>query len=233
MAIWMVLAFQAGVLNIGGFLACQSFVSHVTGYATLFGVALGEGEYAPAIGLLLVPLCFLIGAMISGVLVDLRLKLGKNPRYYVVFGVLFLLILVVEITGFNRAFGSFGGPVTGSRDYFLLAMLCLICGIQNGTVSLVSRSIVRTTHLTGLVTDLGIGLVRVFNRKRLRGKIDGETSANWMRFGIIFSFVFGSAIGWNVFHRWHYKGFLLPTVISALLFFLTLYFQVLKRPARS
>lgn len=233
MSIWMVLAFQAGILNIGGFLACQSFISHVTGYATLFGVALGEDDYAHAVGLIIVPLCFLLGAMLSGVLVDLRLKLGKNPRYYVVFGVLFLLILMVEITGFNRTYGNFGGPVTGLRDYFLLAMLCLICGIQNGTVSLVSRSVVRTTHLTGLVTDLGIGLVRVINRGRLRGKIEGETNANWMRLGIIFSFVLGSAIGWNVFTRWHYKGFLLPTLISALLFFLTLYFQVLKRPAHS
>jgi uncharacterized membrane protein YoaK (UPF0700 family) len=233
MTIWMVLAFQAGVLNIGGFLACHSFVSHVTGFATLFGVSLGERDYLSSSVILFAPFCFFVGAMISGVLVDLRLKLGKNPRYWVVFGVLFLLILAVEIGGFNRAFGTFGEPLLYSRDYMLLAALCLICGIQNGTVSLVSKSIVRTTHLTGLVTDLGIGVVRVFNRGRLKGKVEGEGQANLMRVGIIFSYVCGSAIGYNVFKAWAFKGFLFPTVISAVLFFLTLYFQVLKRPRRA
>ena len=87
---------------------------------------------------------------------------------------LFALILAVEIAGFNKAFARFGEPFGRSSDYFLLGALCLICGIQNGTVSLVSKSVVRTTHLTGLTTDLGIGLVRVFNKKRLGNKVDGK-----------------------------------------------------------
>jgi uncharacterized membrane protein YoaK (UPF0700 family) len=233
MTIWMVLAFQAGILNIGGFMACHSFVSHVTGFATLFGVALGEGSYAPALSLLLVPGCFLMGAMVSGVLVDLRLKLGKKPKYYIVFGVLFALILLVEIGGFNNFFGTFGVAVADSHDYWLLAALCLICGIQNGTVSLVSKSVVRTTHLTGVTTDLGIGLVRILNRARLKGKVDGEVEANWMRAGIILSFTWGGAIGYGVFHKWGFRGFLFPTLISGGLFFLTLYFQVLRKEVRA
>ena len=46
----------------------------------------------------------LLGAMASALLVDVRLKLGKDPKYYIVFGVLFLLIFAVEIAGFNRLF---------------------------------------------------------------------------------------------------------------------------------
>lgn len=41
--VWMTLAFQGGLLNIGGLPACQSFVSHVTGFATLFGLELNQG----------------------------------------------------------------------------------------------------------------------------------------------------------------------------------------------
>src|SRR3954469_18436639 len=82
--VWMTLAFQAGVLNMGGLLACHSFVSHVTGFATLFGLELSKGNLETSSGLLLVPLFFLIGAMISGFLIDLRLKMHLKPRYYVV-----------------------------------------------------------------------------------------------------------------------------------------------------
>jgi len=228
MLIWMVLAFQAGLLNIGGFMACHSFVSHVTGFATLFGMEMGTRNYGHAAGLLLVPGCFLLGAMISGMLVDLRLKLGKKPKYYIVFGVLFLLLLIVEICGFNKVFGRFGEPLALPRDYALLGMLCLICGLQNATVSLVSKSVVRTTHLTGLTTDLGIGLVRIMNRHLLGVQAEGEGRANLMRMGIILSFVAGSLSGFQVFRAWEFRGFIFPTLISGLLFGATFYFQVIR-----
>src|SRR4051812_40548839 len=108
----MVLAFQAGTLNMGGFMACHTFVSHVTGYATLFGFELGRQEdFKFASGMLLVPMFFLCGAMLSGVLVDLQIKLRKKPRYYIVFGVLFATLLFVVISGFNGFFGKFGEPL--------------------------------------------------------------------------------------------------------------------------
>jgi uncharacterized membrane protein YoaK (UPF0700 family) len=77
LAIWMTMAFQAGYLNTGGFLACHTFVSHVTGYATLFGTHLYQKDIATATSILTMPLLFLLGSMISGVLVDMRLKLNK------------------------------------------------------------------------------------------------------------------------------------------------------------
>ncbi|HMN68421.1 MAG TPA: YoaK family protein [Bdellovibrionales bacterium] len=233
MSVWMILAFQAGLLNIGGFMACHSFVSHVTGFATLFGIEAGGGNYLHAIGLLLVPLFFLLGAMISAFLVDVRLKMGRKPKYYIVFGVIFFLILVVEIAGFNGAWGKFGEPLAFTRDYVLLSLLCMICGVQNATVSLVSRSVVRTTHLTGITTDLGIGLMRVFYRRKIpEYRASNEAQANWMRIGIITFFVLGSAAGYQWFRNWEFRGFIFPTVIAGLLFFSALYFQVIRRPDR-
>lgn len=226
--IWVVLAFQAGLLNMGGFMASQHFVSHVTGYATLIGFEVGQKDYVHALDFLSVPLFFLLGSMISGFLVDLRLQMKKKPRYHVVFGVLFLLILAVVVLGFNNYFGPFGQALYDSRDYTLVALLCLICGIQNGTVSLVSRSVVRTTHLTGITTDLGIGLVRILNKEKLKNLTPEEGKANLMRIGIILGFILGSLSGMKVFTSWGYRGFLLPTAISAGLFGITLYFQVIR-----
>lgn len=60
--IWMLMAFQAGVLNIGGFMACHRFVSHVTGFATFFGYELNQADSSHALGMLIVPLFFFIGS---------------------------------------------------------------------------------------------------------------------------------------------------------------------------
>jgi uncharacterized membrane protein YoaK (UPF0700 family) len=227
-AIWMALAFQAGVINIGGFMACHRFVSHVTGFSTFFGVEFSNGQFERAIGMLLVPLLFLSGAILSGYLVDTRLRLHKKPKYYIVFGVMFVLILVVVVGGFNGMFGIFGEPLNNRRDYILLALLCLICGLQNATVSTVSKSIVRTTHLTGITTDLGIGIARVLNRHRIKGSVEEDMKANLMRVGIIFFFGAGSVVGGFLFAEAGYRGFLLPVAISGFLFGITFYFQVIR-----
>ena len=73
-SIWMSMAFQAGILNIGGFMACHRFVSHITGFATYFGFELNQSIGGHPLRMLEVPAFFLLGSMLSGVLVDLRLK---------------------------------------------------------------------------------------------------------------------------------------------------------------
>src|ERR1700736_653334 len=85
--VWMLMAFQGGLLNIGGFFACHRFVSHVTGFATFFGVEVSQNRYTQAAGMLLVPLLFLCGSMISEQLVDIRIQTEKKPNYYILFGV--------------------------------------------------------------------------------------------------------------------------------------------------
>ncbi len=227
--IWMILAFQGGLLNMGGLLACHSFVSHVTGFATLFAVEADQGNLFTAAGLLIVPIFFMLGASLSGALIDLQIQLKRTPRYYAVFGVMFLLLLMVVVGGFNGYFGKFGLPIKNFEDYVLISLLCLVCGTQNALITLVSKSVVRTTHLTGITTDLGIGIVRSLNAVRLHGKVEHEGRANYMRIGIIVCFCFGSVIGMELFAKLQFRGFLLPTAITGVLFFTSLYFQAIRK----
>lgn len=228
LAIWMLMAFQAGIINIGGFMAVHRIVSHVTGFATFFGFEMTKEGRGEALGMFVVPLFFLIGAMISGYFVDIRLKINKKPKYYITFGIMFVLILIVLISGVTNHLGQFGEPSNIYQNYSILLLLCLICGIQNGTISIASKSIVRTTHLTGITTDLGLGIVRLIFRKRLKGHIKGEGQANFMRVGIIFSFVIGSVLGGFLFKELGFFGFSVPLFISGFLFVLMLYYQVWK-----
>ncbi len=226
--IWMSMAFQAGLLNIGGYMACHSFVSHVTGFATFFGIEVSQPHPGRALGMLLVPLFFLLGGMLSGFLVDLRLKLHKKPKYYISFGIIFFLLLVVYLGGETGYFGQFGEQIESGHNYTLLILLCLICGIQNGTITTVSKSVIRTTHLTGITTDLSLGIVRFLNRNKLQNEVNNEGRANLMRIGIIASFMSGSVLGGFLFWHYGYQGFSVPVITSGLLFSLMFYFQVLR-----
>lgn len=226
--IWMLMAFQAGLLNIGGFMACHRFVSHVTGFATFFGYELSQGQERHAWGMLAVPLFFLFGAMLSGQLVDIRLKRHKKPKYYIAFGLIFFLTIVVFCGGVLGFFGPFGESLEIADGYALLMFLCLICGIQNGTITTVSKSVIRTTHLTGITTDLGIGLVRILNRKTITESIENEQKATLMRLGIIFFFGFGSVVGGYAFGFYRYGAFLIPAITSGILFSAMMYFQFFK-----
>ncbi|WP_413578405.1 YoaK family protein [Bdellovibrio sp. HCB290] len=231
--IWMLMAFQAGVLNMGGFMACHRFVSHVTGFATFFGYEYSLRNRGQAWGMLVVPLFFLFGAMVSGYLVDIRLKLHKKPRYYLAYAVIFILTLLATVGGWLGWFGEFGIPLEDDRlGYLLLILLCFTCGIQNGTITSVSRSVVRTTHLTGITTDLGIGLVRLFNKNILLKEhhelLENEQKATFMRLGIIFMFVLGSVVGGFVFPVAKYWGFLIPAFTSGILLVSMIYFQIIN-----
>lgn len=216
------MAFQAGILNVGGFLGCHRFVSHVTGFATHFGIEIQEANIQAALGMLLVPAFFLLGAAVSGQFIDIQLKLDRAPKYYLLFAGMFFLTAFLVIAGQLGFFGSFGHPTDDFADHLLLAVLCFVCGLQNGMITSVSKSVVRTTHLTGITTDLGIGITRWLNRHRLKQSMTEEWNANFMRAGIILFFGLGSIIGAFVFSKIEFIGFSLPAISTGILFFLTL-----------
>ena len=141
---------------------------------------------------------------------------------------IFLLITIVFIFGVAGKFGIFGQPINSAEDYVLLIILCLTCGIQNGTITTVSKSVIRTTHLTGITTDLGIGLMRLLSASHTKEDITNEKKATFMRMGIIFFFGFGSVVGGFAFHRLEYIGFIIPLATSGFLFLTMLYFQLLR-----
>ena len=211
---WFLLTFLAGTINVGGFMACQRFVTHVTGFATLFGADIVQGLWKEAIGIVSVPLFFIMGAMISAFLVERRVSWGKPPAYARVMGLVTFCISVVLVGGLLGWFGKFGGTYDITKAYLLLVMLCMASGLQNAVVTSVSGTIIRTTHLTGLTTDLGIGLVRILFPAPHQNSLDHEYLQTYLRIGSIGSFIAGSAIGAFIFLHFGYYGFLLPGLLA-------------------
>ena len=81
-------------------------------------------------------------------------------------------------------------------------------------IGFASGLLVRTTHLTGITTDLGVGLMRMFYPRLKDEQKLTELKLNVLRMGTISAFIFGSILGGAAFSRFHFAGFLLPTGIS-------------------
>lgn len=216
--IWLTLAFQAGAINAGGFMACHRFVSHTTGFATNFGTELGLGNWATSLSMLSVPFFFLLGAMLSAFYVDRRIQSDLRPLYPVVMGLLSMILCAVIWGGLNGKFGVFGEALDLSKDYVLLISLAFACGLQNATITSSFGAVVRTTHLTGLTTDLGIGLMRVITRSHRLNTRRNEILANMMRLGIFGCFAAGAAVATSLYSRFDYWGFALPAAIAICIF---------------
>jgi uncharacterized membrane protein YoaK (UPF0700 family) len=151
-----VLAFVAGAVNAGGFLAIGQYTSHMTGIVSSMADHLGLGEFMPALSALIAWLAFVLGAATTAVLVNLARRRRLRSQ--------FALSLLVE-SGLLLLFGVAGAYLADVREFLTpvtVLLLCFIMGLQNAIITKVSAAVIRTTHVTGLSTDLGIELGKLF-----------------------------------------------------------------------
>ena len=160
--IGVILTIVAGALNAGGFLAIGQYASHMTGMVSTFAdqIVLRNVELASVA--LVSWLAFVVGAATTAILVNYQRRQGATNIY-----ALPLLLEALLILGF----GSFGGTLEKhefAQVSFAAITLCLTMGLQNALITKISRAEIRTTHVTGLTTDMAIELGKLlyWNRKK-------------------------------------------------------------------
>lgn len=149
------LAFVAGAANAGAFLAVGLYTSHMTGLVSSIADNLALGHSTLALGALSAVLSFLLGAMTSAVMINFARRRALRSLYALPLLLEALLLL---------AFGVLGASLSVVPGLFVPAtvmLLCFMMGLQNAVITKISGSVVRTTHLTGVITDLGIELGRL------------------------------------------------------------------------
>lgn len=220
--LWLLLAFHAGYLNAGGYLASHQMVSHMTGTGTMIGLSVGMRDYWIAFELLLVPLSFIAGACLAGYFMDRKLVTERQPM--VINGVLILIALnlLVLLGGQSGFFGEFGEPLLLQRDFALLFTLCFACGLQNGMFVAVTGGQIRTTHITGLSTDVGLNAMRILSSPHDSHR-KTEVKKNYLRLKTIVAFSTGSFISALLFTKVQYMGFLGSTAVAFMILGLCLY----------
>lgn len=183
----ILLSFVAGLVNITGVLALKTLTTNVTGHFAFFAEEIMRHDYATAITFFLFTIFFLIGSFISSFLQEL-ISL-KNPDLSHIFPITLEMIILIAIGlfGTNTNLLSLEGKLTAF--FMLLAM-----GIQNSLVTNISKSTVRTTHLTGLFTDLGIELSQLFFYKK-PDEVKKLKTSIFLRLSIITFFFIGCISG--------------------------------------
>ena len=194
------LAFSAGFVNAAGFSAFNVLTTNVTGHAATLAIDLVNGDWHAAAMVMLWLMLFLTGSFFSGLFIGV-VGPEKHAAYRgPVWGVIFCLGLVMVLAGSGQPTDSH----RASAGILLFAM-----GMQNALVSVISGSVVRTTHLTGIFTDLGVDLARIVTQ----GASTILWLRTWLRLSIIGSFLLGGVSGALVFHLLGFEAFLVPMAV--------------------
>jgi uncharacterized membrane protein YoaK (UPF0700 family) len=209
------LAFVAGAVNAGGFLAVQKYTSHVSGAVSLAADELTMGNKTLGLAALSIVACFAAGAFCASLLISF----GRRHR----FRSHYALSLVIE-GALLMVFGFMGYRLQYMQQFLLpvtVVLLAFIMGMHNSVVTTISAAEVRTTHMTGIVTDIGLELGRLmyFNRDRNRKVKLIIANRNKLKLHglILVSFFGGGLVGALSFRH---IGFKMTVPLAAFLFFL-------------
>jgi uncharacterized membrane protein YoaK (UPF0700 family) len=149
------LATVAGLTNVLTLLTMyHDSISHVTGNITRLSYNLSRSEYGGAVSILIILLSFMAGAMVSGYVTG-GSRFQPRRRYG-----LLLLLEGICLTGASALLMSNSIRI---GEY----VASFACGLQNGIFSIVSGAIVRTTHMTGILTDIGTQIGILFRTGRI------------------------------------------------------------------
>mgnify|MGYP003633634026 FL=1 len=163
-----ILSFVAGMVNITGFLAFKQLTTNVTGHFALFIGDVSNLKFWKGTVYFLYIFAFLFGSFLSSFLIE-KYKENKKLNVFVLPTIIECLILL-SISIISNI---------GEIKYpdLIVCLLLFAMGLQNSFVTKISNAIVRTTHLTGLFTDLGIELSQLFfpeshpNKEKIKSTI--------------------------------------------------------------
>ena len=211
-----ILSFVAGIVNVTGFLAFKQLTTNVTGHFALFISDVANFEIWKGTVYFLYIFSFLFGSFLSSFLIE-KFKENRKLNVIVLPTIIECLILLSIAIISN----------TGEIEYpdLVVCLLLFAMGLQNSFVTKISNAIVRTTHLTGLFTDLGIELSQLFfpeshpNREKIKSTIK-------LRIYIICFFFLGGIIGGFLYSKLDLK--LNTLIFGAIILLISLFYDDLR-----
>lgn len=193
-----ILAFSAGFINSTALVGFTHLsVSHVTGNVTLFASAMARWDM-PFLAMVCVSLlAFLAGGVISGYVVgSTSLKGGR--RYGLALSLEAILLLI--------SLGLFNLHLFYGQIFAAMA-----CGLQNAMVATYSGAVIRTTHLTGLTSDMGSAIGNWLAGRPINKAMFFFQATIW------YCFCGGGVSGAWLFLRFGYSALVVPIVIIVIL----------------
>lgn len=204
------LSFIAGATNAGGFLAIGQYTSHMTGLLSAVADHLVLGQFLLVAASLAAIAAFVGGAMTTALMVNWGLRRQLRSSYARPLALEVSLLLV---------FGLFGTALQLHAALFApltVLLLCYIMGLQNAVITKVSQAEIRTTHVTGLLTDVGIelGKLAYLNRSPAPNRVRANRHKLRIHLSLVAAFLGGGVVGALGFQHW---GYITTVPLAALL----------------
>ena len=192
------LAVNAGIINVLGLVTVlHQSVSHMTGNVSMLAMALLHWQPDTIIYLTCVVLCYVIGSFYSGfILGNSHFSLGRRYGLPLSLVAFFIVLCWAFLPYFPR---------------YALLWACVAMGVQNAMISHYKGTIIRTTHLSGVLTDLGLAL-----GYRLRG-LDVDRRRIILHLVILFGFFLGGLVASMIYPYLKLNSFLVPALLSWIL----------------
>ena len=179
------LSFVAGIVNISGFEAVNRLTTNVTGHFAYMIDAVFKLNFWSSFMYFLSLFFFFLGSFVSSFLVEFVSR--KNSKNTFIFPVIIQIIILFLIPFFGHHF-------IVDHPGIIACNLLFAMGLQNSLVTKISNASIRTTHLTGLFTDLGIEISQLFFYHDLEKRARLIVSIK-LRFTIILFFFMGGIFG--------------------------------------
>ncbi|MCW3786911.1 YoaK family protein [Plebeiibacterium sediminum] len=185
------LSFVAGIVNVVGFLSFGRLTTNVTGHFALFIYDVADFDFWKGTIYFVYIFSFFFGSFTSSFMIEI-FRENKKLNVFLLPTILESLILIniALITNY----------IVIVHPDIIVCLLLFAMGLQNSFVTKISNAIVRTTHLTGLFTDLGIEISQLFFPKSNNDKIN-LTSTIKLRIYIIIFFFSGGLTGWIIYSK--------------------------------
>ena len=197
------LSLVAGIVNVAGLLAVHRLTTNVTGHFAFFAEEISQEHFRQGLVFLFFLLAFLAGAFISNFMVEIMLRHYPRFMHALPVGLEILLIGCVGLLS----------PASFIRHPDVIASVLLFSmGLQNALVTYLSNNVVRTTHLTGLFTDMGIELSQLFFYKKESAQHKLKSSIR-LRLIIIGGFFIGGATGGFFYFLMGHRVFLIAVFV--------------------
>jgi uncharacterized membrane protein YoaK (UPF0700 family) len=203
-----ILAFTAGVVDVSGFLSLHEFTSHMSGIVSAMAIDLPAQGVRMLLRPAIVLFSFLAGAIVCALLVNWSRRRDREGLY--------ALPLLLE-----AALLACATLPAAHHPLLPLVLLSFSMGLQNAIITKISHAEIRTTHITGMVTDIGIecGKALYWNRATHRSPVRSERSRLLLLCLLVALFFGGGALGAFAYPR---IGFLLLLPLALLLAVLTI-----------
>lgn len=192
-------AFTAGTINIASLLIFLSFTSNVTGHYAILAAEISKGNWTQVAVVGGWIFLFFFGSFLSNLIV---ISFNKRSKYFAHAMPIVLEILCLLFVGI---YGQFYYQKTLEETEYLVALMLFATGLQNGLTASISNFSVKTTHLTGTTTDLGI-LFSMFTQKKFRknGELVGRAK---LLMSIMLAYVCGAVFSGLTYYYLEFRVF--------------------------